>query len=143
MTQQLSNRDQLDIAINGSQQYHAKAASADGNIPPDPVLDGHREMAIQLKGLARLFDKTAEYVQQGYPAKVALDHIARESQIDPEYAQKLASGLDDLGSLVLQEIVLSTFDEKVRQKTAHTNNSGDRVSSAIQRLKQLEHLPSR
>jgi len=102
------------------------------------VIDGHREMATQLKGLATLFGKTAEYVEQGYPAKIALDHLARESGVDPEYAQKLASSLDDLGELVLKELVLETFESKVREKTAQAKP--DRVSSAVGRMTQLASL---
>ena len=138
MTTQLTNRDQLDIAINGSQQFHAKAASAKGDVSPDTVIDGHREIATQLKGLAALFGKTAEYVEQGYPAKIALDHLAREAKVDPEYAQKLASSLDDLGELVLKELVLETFEGKVREKTAQAKP--DRVSSAVGRMTQLASL---
>ena len=138
MTTTLTNRDQLDIAINGSKQFHAKAASTKGDALPDAVIDGHREMATQLKGLATLFGKTAEYVEQGYPAKIALDHLARESGVDPEYAQKLASSLDDLGELVLKELVLETFESKVREKTAQAKP--DRVSSAVGRMTQLASL---
>ena len=41
----LTIRDQIDIAINGSRQYHAKSASADGTKEPDTAQWGHEEMA--------------------------------------------------------------------------------------------------
>jgi len=139
MTTKLSSRDQLDIAINGSKQFHAKAASAKEEVQPDAVNDGHREMAIQLKGLAHLFDKTAEYVESGYPAKAAVAHIAGESGVESDYVQKLGSYLDDLGDLVLRDLVLDTFNQKVQEKTAQAKPapSSERINTAMRRLAQL------
>ncbi len=154
MTTSLSNRDQLDIAINGSQQFHAKSASNGGQVRPDIVIDGHREMAARLQNLSQLFGKTAEYVAQGYPAKVAVDHLAREAGVDPDYVQKLGSYLDDLGDLVLTELVLDTFDRKLRAKQAQATPpqparsagpnsvaSSERVAAAMRRLEQLGGTP--
>jgi len=140
MTTNLSNRDQIDIAINGSKQFHAKAASGQGDILPDIVTDAHQTMATQLLGLARLFDKAAGYVTSGYPAKVAVTHIASEAGVDPDYVLKLASSLDDLGELVLQELVLDTFNHKVREKTARAPPPSPRTNAAMQRLAQLGSL---
>ena len=136
MPQQLSNRDLLDIAINGSKQFHEKTASANGNIQPDPVTDGHREMTIQLNGLAALLNKTAEYVKSGYPVRTALGHVATEAGIDPTFTEKVASCIDELGDLVLKEIVVETFQNKVREKTAQSPPQ-DRVQSSVKRLAEL------
>lgn len=155
MTTPLSNREQLDIAINGSRQFHAKAASANGPVQPDTILDGHREMHAQLTGLAALFGKTAEYVGRGYPARIALDHVASEADVDPEYAEKLASCLDDLGELVLKDLVIETFGNKVREKTAQAGPAATtpktaqsprptgRIDSAVERMNRLHEFAKR
>jgi hypothetical protein len=123
MTQnnQLSTRDLIDIAINGSQQFHTKSASSnDGQLQPDPVTNGHVELARQFQGLATLYTKAASYIEQGYPAKLALTSVADEAGIDSEFSQKLASALDELGEQLLKECVAQTYQNKVAslQKTA-------------------------
>lgn len=140
MTQQLTVNDQLNIALNGTKAFQAKIASTSGVVPPDPVLDGHTVMANQLGGLADLFNKTAETVAKGYPAKTAMSQIAEQFQVDPEFIAKTAEYLDDLGALILKSAVLNTFHDKVRQKTAQTVGTAqpsDRVASAVNRLRQL------
>ena len=137
MPKQLSNRDLIDIAINGSKQFHEKTASAKGEIQPDPVTDGHQEMTVQLNGLASLLNKTADYVKGGYPVRTALAHVAGEAGIDPTFTEKVASCIDDLGDLVLKEIVIKTFQNKVREKTAQSPSRHDRVQDSVKRLTEL------
>lgn len=142
MTQQPTVNEQLNIALNGSQAFQAKIASTNGLVAPDPILDGHTVLADQLNGLADLFACTAQSVAKGYPAKTAMIQLAERFQVDPEFVEKTAEYLDDLGALVLKSAVLNTFQEKVRQKTAqngtaNTEASSGRVASALRRLNQL------
>jgi len=140
----LTTREQLEIAIHGSPHFHAKAAAATGDLPPDQKVDAHKELADELARLGTLLGKTAEYVKGGYPARVVLGKLAGEENFDPDYAAKLASVIDEAGELVLRNHVFRSFQQKVREKTAgtpqtpsKTATSSSRVTGAMERLKQL------
>ena len=142
MTRQPTVYDQVNLALNGSLAFQQKNASASGK--PDPVCDGHTVLAGQLNGLAHLFARTADAVAKGFPAKVAMADLAKQNQVDPEFIDKTAEYLEDLGALILKSAVRQVFDEKVRQKTAQAGSaakpaSSDRVASAVRRFKQLAH----
>jgi len=81
----LSNRDAVDIAINGSKQFNQKAASSNQAVIFDPVLPAHQTVAKRLIKAAEwlrsqepqniyaaLLRKTAEQVIRGMPAKAAM-----------------------------------------------------------------------
>jgi hypothetical protein len=132
--------DQVNTALNGSKNFQEKNASASGS--PDPVCEGHTVLAGQLNGLASLFAQTADAVSKGFPAKTAMADLAKRNQVDPEFIEKTAEYLEDLGALILKSAVQQVFDEKVRQKTAqsgHTPTSSDRVASAVRRFQALAH----
>ena len=138
-----SPREQLDIAINGSPQFHAKSATADGTMAPDTVLPGHEEMAVQLQGLSLLIGKTAEYVAKGFPAKVALTHLCEQNKVFPEYLEKLAALIDETGEYVLREMVDHSYRRNLagfqaKTKTAQTVSS--RSDKAVRRMAQLTGL---
>ena len=133
-------REQLDIAINGSPHFHAKSASADGTMAPDTILAGHEEMAVQLQGLSLLIGKTAEYVAQGYPAKVALTHLGEQNKVIPEFLVKIAALIDETGEYTLREMVDDAYrqnlaDFQAKTKTAQTEPR--RSDKAIRRMAQL------
>jgi len=133
-------REQLDIAINGSPQFHAKSASTDGTMAPDTVLPGHEEMAVQLQGLSLLLGKTAEYVAEGFPAKVALSHLCEQNKVFPEYLEKLAALMDATGEYVLREMVDHSYRQNLagfqtKTKTAQTESR--RTDKAVRRMAQL------
>ena len=134
----ISAKDQLDIAVNGSQKFHQKIASWNGNAQeppsPDPVLSGHIEMSRQLSGLADLLLKTAECVAQGYPAKLAVSLISQQQGIPEAYQQKIASTVDDLALHVL-----STIQETV---PAATPTAGTvQKAAAVPAVQRKEHSP--
>lgn len=139
----LSIREQFDIAINGSPQFHSKSASTEGAMTPDTILPGHGEIAGQLQGLSLLIGKTAEYVAQGFPAKVALAHLGEQHGIVPAYLEKLAALIDETGDYALRERVDDTYQEKLadfraKAKTAQTESR--RTDKAIQRMAQLSGM---
>lgn len=148
MTQSLTVREQLYHAIHGSREFHAKAATAIGELQPDALSDGHREIAGHLKELGTLFAKTAEYVQRGFPAHTVLEFLAKEAPFDPDYQAKLAGLIDETGELALRNHILTTFEKKVREKNARTDpitektareqeTPSSRITGAVERLKQL------
>jgi len=139
--------EQLEIAIHGSPQFHAKAASTTGDLQPDQKVDAHRELAGELTRLGTLLNKTAEYVQGGFPARVVLNQLAGDEKYDPDFAAKLASMIDETGELVLRNHVFHTFQQKVREKTANasplppkTATPPSRITGALERLNQLGRL---
>ena len=143
----LTTREQLEIAIHGSPQFHAKAAATSGDLSPDQKLDAHKELADELTRLGTLLNKTAEYVQGGFPARMALSQLTTNEQYDPDYAEKLASVIDATGELVLRNHVFQTFQQKIRDKTASASQalpkaaeSPSRITGALERLKQLGSL---
>ena len=139
----LSPRDQLDIALHGSQQFHQKTASiAAGQFPePDTRLPGHEEMAGQLQGLSEVFAKIAEAVNQGYPAKLALTLLARQQDIPQAYQAKLASFIDDTALQTLesiQQLQQDRLQPAAAAKTATGNTeAGPRVTQAFAKGQQL------
>jgi len=142
-----TTREQLEIAIHGSPQFHAKAASTTGDLQPDQKLDTHRELAGELTRLGTLLTKTAEYVQDGFPARVVLTQLAGDEKYDPDFTAKLASVIDATGELVLRNHVFHTFQQKVREKTADTSSMPpktatppSRIPGALERLNQLGRL---
>lgn len=142
-----TTREQLEIAIHGSPQFHAKAASTTGDLQPDQKVDAHRELAGELTRLGTLLNKTAEYVQGGYPGRIVLAQLARDDNYDPDFAEKLASMIDATGELVLRNHVFQTFQQKVRDKTANAPPTPpksaappSRINGALDRLNQLGRL---
>jgi len=138
-----SIREQFDIAINGSSQFHSKSASTDGTITPDTVLPGHGEIAGQLQGLSLLIDKTADYVAKGFPAKVALAHLGEQFGIVPAYLEKLAALIDETGDYALRDMVDDTYQEKLaefRAKTKTAQTESSRTDQAIRRMAQLSGM---
>jgi hypothetical protein len=140
----LTTREQLEIAIHGSPQFHAKAASATGDLQPDQKADAHRELAEELTRLGTLLHKTAEYVQRGFPAKITLAQLAGDEKYDQDFTEKFASVIDEAGELVLRNHVFQTFQRKVREKTANVSTvsqkadaSPSRIDGALERLRQL------
>ena len=151
MTQPLTVRDKLHIAVFGSPQFHAKAASTTGEFQPDTIVDGHKELGDHLTELATLFNKTGEYVRRGFPAQTVLSQLIRELPVDQDFQEKLAGFVNDAGEHLLRKHVLATFEAKVRQKNAQvpakqkpakTANTlqGERVVGAVKRLNELKRL---
>jgi hypothetical protein len=118
----LTTREALDVAINGSRQFHQKIASADGPIVLDEVLNSHLAVADQLIKAAQwlqqqeadnphvpLLQETAHQVRRGMPAKSAMFMAAGGSE---SIAQKLYPIADNIGTELLRERILATFAQK-------------------------------
>ena len=138
-----SIREQFAIAINGSSQFHSKSASTNGMMTPDTILPGHGEIAGQLQGLSSLISKTAGYVAQGFPAKVALVHLGEQHGIVPEYLEKIAELIDETGDYALRDMVRDTYQEKLaefRAKAKTDQTESTRTDKAIRRMTQLSGM---
>jgi hypothetical protein len=113
----LSDKDAMNIALEGSRQFHAKNASAvsTAQYRPDPVLKSHQYLAQGMYNtaqelaysephnvLANYLAKAASYVAQGYPAKTACYSVTR----DRHAAEKLAYASDQIANDILAEIIV-------------------------------------
>jgi len=138
----MNTRDLLDLVINGSQQFQTKFASADNSLQPDTATPGHVEFARQVRGIAEMLNKTAEYVEQGIPAKAAWLTVAKEADAEPSFATKAAGLFDELGYSILNDVIRQTYENKVA--SAHTSktasaatHSSARLPAALNRMQQL------
>jgi hypothetical protein len=81
----MTNKELLEIALNGSPDFNQKAASVDTNLVPDVPTKAHKAMASGLRQAGSfvysqdpgnyfvpVLVKSAEYVEKGIPAKHAL-----------------------------------------------------------------------
>ena len=119
----LKARDFIDIAINGSKQFHNQKSASAETTKPDPVLQSHVAVADRLvkaaavlkqqepnNGYAPMLQEVAKYVLKGIPAKTAMYTAAGGSQqiAGPMYV--LADGIaDDL----LKESIAASYQQKL------------------------------
>ena len=144
----LTTRDQIEIALHGSKEFHAKSATSSNSLQPDPANDGHREFAVRLNGLADFFRKAAGYVDQGYPVQTVLTRMADDAKIDQETQTKMASLMDDIGEGILRDKVMQTYETLLREKKAALHPSPNqstlnRITGAVQRMSALRALTGR
>jgi hypothetical protein len=159
MTQSNPNmtpKDALNIAINGSDAYRQKVASAAPNTPlqPDTALNVHAIMQNELVKTANAIreetpdapiietlNKIAEYIGKGYPANVAASYVVGN---DRALCDKLAGFFTDTGNALLQKFVVADYQNRLKaykeQKAAavvaakypHIINAADKLNTLIQ-----------
>jgi hypothetical protein len=145
MSNKLSTKDAVIIAINGSQMFHQKAASASPASPmqPDTLLPVHRAVRDELVKTAASLEteepqntligtiiKVAELVNQGFPAKAAAAHVAGK---DKEVYAKLASLMDEIGREILSDAVKASYQslrQEYLQKRATAKPAAAKTASA-------------
>jgi len=131
---ELKTVDWLDIALQGSKQFHQKkAASGDGTISPDVITKGYTALSGALKNVSArarrhdtnnpyspLLDKTAEYIGQGFPGEVA---CVMASGGNEKIAEQVAPFLYACAQDILCACVNESYAHKVAEykkaKAAH------------------------
>jgi hypothetical protein len=136
----LKNRDAIDIAINGSQQFHQKSASAGDNVTLDPPLGSHAAISDMLiksaewleqqepKNTNALFLRAAaDRVRIGVPAKIAMYAVTGGNK---EIAAPLFALADAIGDDVLGDYIIATYQQKVaewKEKKRARGKTGNRA----------------
>jgi hypothetical protein len=145
----------MEIALNGSKEYHAKTAST-GKYTPDKRLNAHVQLAARMNKLACALkqktpdspfivplQKSAEFIDQGYPASDVISTIFS----DKEMAKEAGLFVEDVAVDIVSDSVLNAFRQKVTaySKTASAQPSAPRqvsprVQAAWNRLNRLQQL---